>query len=62
MMILKLLIVKSIIYGKVDGYIEENHRKKYLVFNSTDRKKRVLQKFTKHLDEINYLTEKINGG
>ena len=49
-------------YGKVDGYIEENHRKKYLVFNSTDRKKRVLQKFTKHLDEINYLTEKINGG
>ena len=34
------------IFDKVDGYIEENNRNKYLVFASTDKTKEILTKYT----------------
>ena len=33
--------------GKVDGHIEEKNEKKYLVFDSTDENREVLEKYTK---------------
>ena len=33
--------------GEVDGYIEENNGNKYLTFASTDKSKKVLEKYTK---------------
>ena len=32
--------------GEVDGYIEENNENKYLIFASTDKNKKVLEKYT----------------
>ena len=49
-----------LIIGKVDGYIDENNRNKYLVFTSTDGNKEVLTNFTKLL--LKYLIDTINGG
>ena len=40
--------------GEVDGYIEENNGNKYLTFASTDKNKKVLEKYTKLWDEIKY--------
>ena len=36
-----------LIIGEVDGYIEENNRNKYLTFVSTNKNKKVLEKYTK---------------
>ena len=33
--------------GKVDGHIEEKNENKYLVFDSTDENREVLEKYTK---------------
>ena len=41
--------------GEVDGYIEENHGNKYLTFASTDKNKKVLEKYIKLWDEIKYI-------
>ena len=49
-----------LIIGKAGGYIEETNGNKYLVFTSTDGKKKVLAKFIKLWDEIKYLIETIN--
>ena len=36
-----------LIIAEVDGYIEENNKNKYLTFASTDKNKKVLEKYTK---------------
>ena len=47
--------------GEVDGYIEENNGNKYVTFVSTDKNKKVLEKYTKLWDEIKYI-QTINAG
>ena len=51
-----------LIIGEVDGYIEENNGNKYLTFTSTDKNKKVLEKYTKVWDEIKYHIQTINAG
>ena len=46
--------------GEVDGYIEENNGNKYLSFASTDKNKKVLEKYAKLWDEIKYHIQTIN--
>ena len=46
--------------GEVDGYIEENNGNKYLTFASTDKNKKVLEKYTSLWDEIKYHIQTIN--
>ena len=48
--------------GEVDGYIEENNGNKYLTFASTDKNKKVLEKYTKPWDEIKHYIQTINAG
>ena len=40
--------------GEVYGYIEENNRNKYLTFASTDKNKKVLEKYTSLWDKTKY--------
>ena len=49
-----------LIIGKVDGYIEDNNGNTYLTFASTDKTKKVLEKYTKLWDEIKYHIQTIN--
>ena len=49
-----------LIIGNVDGYIEESNGNKYLTFSSTDRNKKVLEKYSKLLHEIKYHIQAIN--
>ena len=51
-----------LIIAEVDGYIEENNGNKYLTFASTDKNKRVLEKYAKFWDEIKYHIQTINAG
>ena len=51
-----------LILGEVDGYIEENNGNKYLIFDSTDKNKQALEKYTKVWDEIKNLIKAIDGG
>ena len=51
-----------LIIGKVDGYIKENNRNKYLVFDSTDENKKIFKKYRELWDEIKNEIETINGG
>ena len=46
--------------GEVDGYVEENNGKKYLTFASTDKNKKVLEKYTSLWDKIEYHIQAIN--
>ena len=46
--------------GEVDGYIEENNGNKYLTFTSTDKNKKVLEKYAKLWDKIKYNIQTIN--
>ena len=50
------------IIAEVDGYIEENNENKYLTFGSTDKNKKVLEKYTKLWDKIKYHIQTINAG
>ena len=43
-----------LIIGDVDGYIEKINGNKYLYFASTDKNKKMLEKYTKLWDEIRY--------
>ena len=43
-----------LIIGDVDGYTEESNGNKYLTFSSTDKNKKVLEKYTKLCNEIKY--------
>ena len=51
-----------LVIDEVDGYIEENNGNKYLTFASTDKNKRVSEKYTKLWDEIKYHIQTINAG
>ena len=46
----------------MDRYTEESTGNKYLTFSSTDKNKKVLEKYTKLLDEIKYHIQTINAG
>ena len=46
--------------GEVDGYIEGNNGNKYLTFASTNKNKKVLEKYTRLREEIKYHIETIN--
>ena len=50
-----------LIIGKVDGYIKENNRNKYLVFDSTDENKKIFKKYRELWDGIKNEIETING-
>ena len=43
-----------LIIGDVDGYTEESNGNKYLTFSSTNKNKKVLEKYTKLCNEIKY--------
>ena len=45
---------------EVDGYIKENNGNKYLIFASTDKNKKMLEKYAKFWDEIKYHIQTIN--
>ena len=49
-----------IIIGEVDGSIEEKNGNKYLTSASTDKIKKVLEKYTELWNKIKNLVEKIN--
>ena len=51
-----------LITGETDGCIGENNGNKYLTFASTDKNKRVLDKYTKLLNEIKFHIQTINAG
>ena len=51
-----------LIIGKVDGHIEEKNGSKYLVFDSANETKEVLEKYTELWDRIKNETETVNGG
>ena len=50
-----------LIISKVDGYIKEKNRNKYLIFNSTDKNKEVFKKYAKLWNGIKNEIETING-
>ena len=51
-----------LIIGDVDRYIEENNGNKYLTFASTDKCKKLLEKYAKLWNEIKYHIQTINAG
>ena len=46
--------------GKADRYIEENNGNKYLTFASTDKNKKVLEKYTNLWNKIKYHIQTVN--
>ena len=46
----------------IDGYIEKNNGNKYLTFASTDKNKKVLEKYANLWDEIKYHIQTKNAG
>ena len=50
-----------LIFGKVDGFIEEKNGSKYLVFDSTDENKKILKKYTELWDMTKIEIVAING-
>ena len=51
-----------LIIGDVDGYIEEDNGNKYLTSASTNKDKKVSEKYTKYWNEIKYHIQAINSG
>ena len=49
-----------LIIDKVDIYIEESNKNKYLIFASTDKNKELLRQWTKLQNKIKNLIETIN--
>ena len=49
-------------FGEVDVHIEEKNRNTYLVFDSTDENKKVLEKYGELQGKVNNEIETINGG
>ena len=49
-----------IIIGETDGYIEKKNWNKYLIFASTGKNKKVLEKYAELWDEIKYQIKTIN--
>ena len=52
----------NLIIGEVDGHIEEKSGSKYLVFDSTDKNKEVLEKYAELWDGIKNEIKTIYGG
>ena len=52
---------KNSYYIKINSSTEEKHGNKYLTFTSTDKNKKVLEKYAKLWDEIKYHIKTING-
>ena len=50
-----------LIINEVDGYIKEKNGNKYLIFNSADKNKEVLKKYTELWNGIKNEIETING-
>ena len=50
-----------LIIGEVDGHIEEKNGSKYLVFDSTDENRKVLEKYTELWDRIKNEIKTTNG-
>ena len=46
--------------GEADRYIEENNGSKYLTFASTDKNKKVLEKYINLWDKIKHYIQTIN--
>ena len=59
----KTKIVKTLylIISEVDGCIKEENGNKYLIFNSADKNRKALKKYTKLWNEIKNVTEIVNG-
>ena len=51
-----------LMFQKAIGHIEEKNENKYLVFDSTDKNKEVLKKYTELWDENKNEIETISGG
>ena len=51
-----------LIIGEVDGHIEEKNGSKYLVFDSTDENRKVLEKYAELWDGIKNEIKTINSG
>ena len=51
-----------LVIGKVDGHFEENNGNKYLVFDSADENKEVLEKYSELSGGIKNEIQAINGG
>ena len=51
-----------LLIGKVDGFIEEKNGSKYLVFDSSDKNKKVFKKYTELWDGIKNEIDTMNGG
>ena len=51
-----------LLIGKVDGFIEEKNGSKYLVFDSSDKNKKVFKKYTELWDGIKNEIHTMNGG
>ena len=51
-----------LIISEVDGHIEEKHESKYLVFDSRDENREVLEKYKELWDGIKNEIKTINGG
>ena len=51
-----------LIIGEVDGHVEEKRENKYLVFDSRDENREVLEKYTELWDGIKNEIKTINGG
>ena len=51
-----------LIISRVDRFIEEKNESKYLAFDSADKNKEVLTKYTKLWDGIKNEIETMNGG
>ena len=49
-----------LIIGDVDRFIEENNEIKYLAFASTDKNRKLLEKYTKLWNEVKYHIQTIN--
>ena len=50
-----------LIFGKVDGFIEEKNGSKYLVFDSTDENKKIFKKYTEVWDMTKIEIVAMNG-
>ena len=51
-----------LLIGKVDGFIKEKNGSKYLVFDSSDKNKKVFKKYTELWDGIKNEIDTMNGG
>ena len=49
-------------FNKIDGYIEDNNKSKYLTLISVDKNKGAIKRYKEIRNKIKYLTESENNG